>query len=135
MGKKIGFFKAYGKMWKNTFNYYAKANQREYWIPFFFNLFLALVDAVILIATKGEGKSASILPILLTVYLAVSILPFISLTVRRLRDTGRKGWYTLLLLFVGIGTVIVLVWCTGAGLFDAAANSNVCVYGPPEMFE
>ena len=60
-------------------------------------------------------------------YLCFSVIPWISLTVRRLRDAGKSGWWTLLVLVVGIGA--------GNSSFNPVYNEVEAVYGPPEMFD
>ena len=74
------------------------------------------------------------------IYLCLSIIPWIPLTVRRLRDAGKSGWWTILLLFVGIGHIILLFLCAlgstiGGVAFFAANNRAPSVYGPPEWFD
>ena len=170
MNEKIGFFKALGLMWKNIFNYKGKANRREYWFPVLFNTIIIGIAVIMLILTDeyefdAPGPVFETITWVLVAYLIISIIPFISLTVRRLHDAGKSGWWTCLLLAVGAGTIWVLLMCTSivsdtgsvasfVNRFDPffnmqenvygpppwddynpADNGNVDVYGPPEWFD
>ena len=37
-------------------------------------------------------------------------LPGLAVSIRRLHDLGRSGWYFLLILIPLIGTIILLIW-------------------------
>ena len=80
-----------------------------------------------------------ILAIIKLLYLGLSLIPWIALTVRRLRATGKSGWWTLLLLFLGVGQIILLFLCTIgsgiAGAFTPDLNVPTGIYGPPEMLD
>ena len=85
---------------------------------------------------------------------ALHVIPMMALTVRRLRDAGKKPFLAVLSCLAGIGTVIVMLVCLlsvsatgelpfgninacvyGPPPFDPNNNVNVDVYGPPEMFD
>jgi len=146
--KKTTFFGAIGKMWAKTFDYKGKATQKEYWFPFIFHALIMLIAAGLLVAsfmTEEFGLLLCLAAFALLGYLTLSILPWISLTIRRLRDAGKSGWWTLLLLIVGIGVIALLIICSagsavynvtgGSGGFDPFYNEEPAVYGPPEIFD
>lgn len=54
------------------------------------------------------------------IYLLVTSLPRIAVAVRRLHDTGRSGWWILLALLPGPGTLALLYWFILDG--EPAAN-------------
>lgn len=52
-------------------------------------------------------------------------LPHLAVTVRRLHDTGKPGWWLLIGLIPLLGPIVLIVWLASAG--DHQGN----VYGPP----
>lgn len=167
---KVNFFTAYGLMWKRCFDYKGTSKRAEFWFPFIWQCIFGTITTVMclihlligLFLPQARFVTMAILG-LFVIYMVVSIIPFASLTVRRLEDTGKSGWYYLLILLVGVGTVIVLVLCaagsstaviatnSGNGFFvqdnipaaiygppedyDPSNNMEPDIYGPPEMFE
>lgn len=125
------------EMWKRIFDYKGRSGIKEYWIPFALNAVLAVIIVLCLFI-----KETFMLPfmayaaIAAAAYLAVSLIPFISLTVRRLHDAGKSGKWYLLSFILGIGAVIVIIMCAGkADTFDPYSNFAAGVYGPPPDYE
>ena len=56
--------------------------------------------------------------------LIITLIPFLSVSARRLHDINRTGWWLLLWLFLGIGWVILIAWGIRRG--DEGTNK----YGP-----
>lgn len=86
-----------------------RARRKEYWMFFLFNLLisiaLGIVDGVIgtLDATTGLG-------LLGTLYALAVLIPGIAVSVRRLHDIGKSGWWLLLLFIPLIGAIVILVF-------------------------
>ena len=86
-----------------------RARRMEYWFFFLFNflisILLGLVDAVTgtLNAEAGVGLFGAI-------YGLAVLIPGIAVTVRRLHDTGRSGWWFLLIFIPIIGGLVLLVF-------------------------
>ncbi|MCD7730686.1 MAG: DUF805 domain-containing protein, partial [Oscillospiraceae bacterium] len=119
------------ELWKRTFDYKGRSGKKEFWIPFAIHAALAIIF-VILIFLKMIINPLAIPIIILGIYLAAGILPFISLTVRRLHDTGRSGGWYWLIFALGVGAVILIIMLAGRTYsFDPTTNFGVCVYGPP----
>jgi uncharacterized membrane protein YhaH (DUF805 family) len=81
-----------------------RSRRKEYW---FFTLFFVLASIVALgldmaLGTMDEETGAGLLGGLLTLAL---LLPSIAVTIRRLHDTGRSGWWILIFLIPVIGLV------------------------------
>ena len=150
---KVNFFTAYGLMWKRCFDYKGISKRAEFWFPFIWQCIFGTIITVMciihllvgLFLPQARFVTMAILG-LLVIYMVVSIIPFASLTVRRLEDTGKSGWYYLLVLFAGVGTVIVLVLCAAAsstavistnsgGGFFVQDNIPAAIYGPPEDYD
>ena len=150
MEEKITFFGAYKRMWANTFNYKGTATLKEYWFPFIVQVLVACASCGLLYASfvvETGGLWYCLGAFALAGYLLLSLLPWVSLTVRRLRDAGKSGWWTLLLLIVGVGLLILMILCASASAiynvngdrpirpFDPSQNEQPVVYGPPEIFD
>ena len=137
--EKITFWEAVGRMWKNIFNFKGTAGIKEYWYPVAMHIAVGAAELALVLIAGSQASGSTALWVVIYVlgaYLLVSLLPLLSLTVRRLHDTGRKGWWAALSLAVGIGTVILCVFCSQVSAqFAPWNNQAVCVYGPPEWFE
>lgn len=141
---KVGFFGSIGRLWANIFDYKGKASKREYWFPVLFSAILGSVAFLMFYLSDVLFTWDSLCwytGMILTAYLCLSVVPFIALTVRRLHDTGRKGWWTFLLLVIGIGTLCIMMMCAGNSgssvgiIFNPLNNVQEDVYGPPEWFD
>ena len=59
-----------------------------------------------------------------TVVALLLVIPSIAVTIRRLHDTGRSGWWWFLSLLCGIGAIILFIFC----LIEGTRGPNE--YGP-----
>ncbi len=135
MGEKIVFFKAYGLMWKNIFNYKSEASRDEYRGPVILNIItvVLLIAAFAALVITGSDTLVTVVAVL-ALYYIIAMIPFAALSVRRLHTLGKSGWWSCLLLIVGVGVIWLLSICvsgsSGSG-FKPWDNNNVNVYGPP----
>ncbi len=108
---------------KRYFAYRGRATRKEYW---WFTLFYGVVFVLTVFADVllGTFNAALSLGALSGFYVVASFSPMLAVTVRRLHDVGRSGWWCLLGLVPGVGSVILLVIC----VFDSQPGSNA--YGP-----
>jgi len=86
-----------------------RARRKEYW---YFVLFycLALVALVIvdgIIGTLEEEAGAGLLSGL---FVLVTFVPTLAVTVRRLHDTNRRGWWILINIIPVIGEIVLLIF-------------------------
>jgi uncharacterized membrane protein YhaH (DUF805 family) len=87
----------------NYVNFTDRACRSEYW---YWALFYVLASAAIDTWIVG-------LPIIATIFILATILPGVSVSVRRLHDLDRSGWWLLLDLVPLVGWIILIVWfCT-----------------------
>lgn len=92
----------YFKVWRDWQNFSGRATRTEYWM---FTLFNVVIIA--LISMIGVFIDTDIIDI---VYSIAVFIPALAVTVRRLHDTGRSGWWLLLFLIPVIGFIILLVF-------------------------
>jgi uncharacterized membrane protein YhaH (DUF805 family) len=97
-----------------------RARRKEYWL---FTLFAALIYVVLLAVALATHGSPAMIGVAGLVELAL-LLPAWGVTVRRLHDTGRSGWWILFGIVPLVGAITLLVfYCT-----DSQAGANK--YGP-----
>ena len=135
MKRETSFSSSYSAFWKKIFDYKGTSSLREYWQPVGLHIGLCVLAVIFYVLSRNESEWFRIPFWILTVYLVISFVPFVALTVRRLRDTGMSGLWALLLLFVGAGTCVVLCLCAAGSSFLPWNNRPVNVYGPPEWFQ
>ncbi len=113
-----GFFMEwYLKVLKNYVGFEGRAQRMEYWMFALFNALIALVLSLLMYVSE-------FLYFLVLIYYAAVLLPSLAVTVRRLHDTGKSGWWILISLVPLVGSIILLVFvCT-----DSQAGDNQ--YGP-----
>ena len=106
----------YVKVLKQYVDFSGRARRREYWMFFLINVVilnvLSLIDTGGFRATSGGGSfyAANSLGLLSGLYTLAVLLPSIAVTVRRLHDTDRTGWWILLGFIPIIGGIVLLVF-------------------------
>lgn len=94
------------KCLKNYVNFSGRARRKEYW---FFTLFCMLIGIAFGILKGLAGDAAVIISLINLLVSIALILPGIAVTVRRLHDTGRSGWWYLL-VFTIVGIIPLIIW-------------------------
>ena len=90
----------------NYVNFSDRASRSEYWYFYLFTGLGALASGIIDSWIIG-------LPIINTIFILATLLPLLSVGVRRLHDLDRSGWWVLLDLVPLVGWIILLIWfCT-----------------------
>ncbi|MDH5182393.1 MAG: DUF805 domain-containing protein [Gammaproteobacteria bacterium] len=86
-----------------------RASRSEYWFFTLFNLIIAIVLGFV-DGAAGLISAESGMGVLGSIYMLAVLLPGIAVTVRRLHDTGRSGWWLLLILIPLLGALALLVF-------------------------
>lgn len=95
-----------------------RASRAEYWWPALVNIVIGLVLSLL--------SQASVFFLVIYVIFSLALLiPSLAVTVRRLHDTGRSGWWILIALIPIIGAIVLIVFLASEG--SRGANQ----YGPP----
>jgi uncharacterized membrane protein YhaH (DUF805 family) len=97
---------SFGDAIRTVFNKYAvfsgRARRSEFW---WFSLFAGIVYLVADIIDVAIGK-----PIFVVIVVLALVVPSLAVTVRRLHDTNRSGWWILIGLIPLIGGIVLLVF-------------------------
>jgi uncharacterized membrane protein YhaH (DUF805 family) len=80
-----------------------RARRKEYWMFFLFNVIILFVLGFV----EGFAGSPGIVSML---YSLGVLIPSIAVSVRRLHDTDRSGWWLLIGLVPLIGAIVLLVY-------------------------
>lgn len=110
----------YVKVLKNYVGFEGRARRKEYWMFVLIHFLVCLVLSII--------ELMIFLPGLLTgLYGLAVLLPSLAVSVRRLHDIGKSGWWVLISLIPVIGTIICIVYLCDPG--DEGENQ----YGPSPL--
>ena len=85
-----------------------RARRMEYWMFYLFNTIFAFA-CVALDAVVTNVLKISFSPFYLLYALAV-LLPGLAVTVRRLHDSGKSGWWILIAFVPCVGPIVLLVF-------------------------
>jgi len=109
----MNFFEAVSSGFRNYVNFSGRAVRSEYWYWTLFVTIVVVVFGVIdeLLYPGAEMGAFSIVNMLVSLAL---ILPGIAVSVRRLHDIDRTGWW-LLLGFTIIGAFVLIYWACQRG--------------------
>jgi uncharacterized membrane protein YhaH (DUF805 family) len=118
-----------------TLNKYAdfggRARRREYWM---FHLINFIISVAVGFAAGLVGGMLGLNQTLVTgialLYSVAMFIPSLAVWVRRLHDTGRSGWWSLIVLIPLIGAVVLLVWAVQ----DSEPGSNTYGKNPKTSF-
>ncbi|MEP3561881.1 MAG: DUF805 domain-containing protein [Marinobacter sp.] len=86
-----------------------RARRKEYWFFILFNIIISLVLGAI-DGVMGSYSETAGVGLLGGIYSLAVLIPGIAVTVRRLHDTGRSGWWFLIVLVPVIGALVLLVF-------------------------
>jgi uncharacterized membrane protein YhaH (DUF805 family) len=102
----MGFTEAISAGFRNYVNFSGRASRPEFW---YWVLFAIIVSVVAKVIDLVLFPSADVSPINSLVGLAL-FLPGLGVSVRRLHDIDRTGWWILLVLIPLIGAIILIIW-------------------------
>jgi uncharacterized membrane protein YhaH (DUF805 family) len=129
----MGLGEAVRSTYKNYANFLGTTSRSEYWLFILYTLMVTAVlslialaiiifgslGAVLLGANQGSsaavgGVSASLIFLFIVVgifglWLLASIIPYVSSTVRRVRDAGLSGLFVLVIFIPAVGNIILFI--------------------------
>jgi len=105
-----------------------RARRKEYWFFVLFNAIFAIaamiLDNILGLAIEDVGYGPFYI-----LYALATIVPGVAVSVRRLHDIGKSGWYILLAFIPCVGAIILLIFDLTPG--DTGDNE----YGPDPIAE
>ncbi len=122
----MGFMDAVKRGFTHASNLGGRAPRAEFW---YFHLFGLIVGIVIALLTGGAALSggaemgAGVGIIYLAYYVVFGLLN-LSVSIRRLHDIGKSGWWVLLSLIPLVGILILIWWWAQPGSAEANKYGN-----------
>ncbi len=126
----MGFMDALTTVLRNKYGTFSgRASRSEYWWSYLGMAVIAMVLQIVgIVGAFALGSLNEGLGLLfgsvVFVGLFALVIPSLSVSVRRLHDTGKSGWMLLIMLIPCIGFILWLVWM----IEDGQAHANA--YGP-----
>ena len=85
-----------------------RARRKEFWMFVLFNFIISVVISIIFTGLALAAESPALAAIAYVYSLAV-LIPGIAVSVRRLHDIGKSGWFLLIALIPIVGPIWLLV--------------------------
>ena len=115
----IGYWKKV--VLENYANFTGRARRAEFW-------WYALANFIVSVVLNLLQAAASIFVVLVVIYGLAVLIPGIAVGIRRLHDTGKTGWWLLIVLIPLVGIIVLIVfWAT-----DSTPGAND--YGMSEKY-
>ncbi|MCM3617018.1 DUF805 domain-containing protein [Sutcliffiella horikoshii] len=92
---------------RNYFNFSGRARRKEYWIFTIVN-FLIFWSVLYLLDITVPSDLVAI--IFASVFLLVTLIPSLSVMIRRLHDIGKSGWWYFIVLIPIAGAITLFVF-------------------------
>ena len=122
----MGFTDSLNSCFENYTSFSGRAARAEYW---WFAVFIAAVYFIATTADSVVFGSDSRLQLFGLVAAVALFMPALSVSIRRLHDLDRSGWWLLVALVPIFGAVVLLLWYFSRGTY----GSNR--YGPDPLRE
>ena len=127
------FTSAIATCFRKYADFSGRARRSEYWKFMFFTMIVevlttAVFTTIIPIVVDINGSEISL------IYLAACLifaLPKLAVSVRRLHDIGKSGWFYLISLIPVVGQIIFFIWCVK----DSEARTNKYGQDPKDSEE
>ena len=113
----LSFIQAISTCFRKYINFSGRARRSEYWYFFIFGVLVTIIARILDAVTFGLG-SGETGPIN-NIAVLVLFMPYLSVTARRLHDSGRSVWRQLWVITV-IGSFFVLYWL----IIEGNSNKN-----------
>ncbi|HUB18058.1 MAG TPA: DUF805 domain-containing protein [Acidobacteriaceae bacterium] len=116
----------YLMVWQKYAEFNGRSRRKEYWMFVLFNMvvYLVLYAGGLAMFFAGQRSIGFILMAACVVYALAALIPGLAVSVRRLHDTNKSGWWILIAFVPLVGGIILLVLMAIEG--DPSNN----LYGP-----
>ena len=104
--------KGFVDYWKNFFNFKDRTTRKDYWMAV---LFIFLISFVIGLIFPGTTETTSNTfnyqaSTVSSIWSLITLIPSFAVTVRRLHDINKSGWWVLIELVPIVGLIVMLVF-------------------------
>jgi len=123
----MSFTEAVRSVYRNYATFDGRAPRSEYWWFQLFNVLvtLAIYAAGIAVAAVSRNAGFGLILVAAIVYAVLTFVPSLAVTVRRLHDSDKSGWWLLIVFIPYVGALILLIFM----VLDSSVGFNR--YGPP----
>ncbi|WP_010198504.1 DUF805 domain-containing protein [Bacillus sp. m3-13] len=96
---------------RNYFNFSGRAGRKEYWIfTLVHSVIFWVIPMFIAYFFQDSEIIVGIFGLFYLIFILGTIIPVISINVRRLHDIGKSGWWYLIILIPIVGGIILFVF-------------------------
>lgn len=106
-----------------------RARRMEYWMFQLFTQLILFAIAIFAIIQGAPEHHSTFVTIIGMLYIAIILVPSLSVSVRRLHDVGISGWVLLIAVIPYLGGLVLLI------LFCVPGSKGPNKYGPDPMTE
>lgn len=111
----------YLEVLKKYADFSGRARRKEYWMFILINMLISIAIGFVAGFVGGAlGLSSNMSMALALLYSVAVFVPSLAVSVRRLHDTGRSGWWLLIVLVPILGGLALLVFAVQ----DSQPGSN-----------
>jgi uncharacterized membrane protein YhaH (DUF805 family) len=115
LAQSENFIEYYQKeFWKRSFDFDGETSRKSFWTVFGWNLLIELILVFIGLGTSLESSKKELSNYFVLVpfygYIVISLIPNISIQIRRLRDLGKNPLWILINFVPLVGGIILLIF-------------------------
>ncbi len=122
----MGFMDAVKNALQNNYvNFSGRASRSEYWWFYLFTVLVSTGTQILMGVFAALGDAGIMIGLGFGVLVMLGIfLPSLGVSVRRMHDIGKSGWFLLIGLIPCVGLILLIVWMVS----DGEPHDNM--YGP-----
>lgn len=104
--------KGFVDFWKNYFNFKDRTTRKDFWLTVLIYYLITFVLGMIFPGTSEvtENSYNFQMSTVSSIWSIATIIPYVAMSVRRLHDTNRSGWWYLIGLIPIVGWIVLLVF-------------------------
>ena len=106
----MNFTEAIASAFRNYVTFSGRACRSEYWYWYLFLFICSIIANVIDYSVFSESEYTPVS----TIFSLATFLPCLAISIRRLHDIDRTGWW-FLIAFTIIGLILLLIWACMKG--------------------
>lgn len=94
----------YVRVFQNYANFKGRDTRKQYWMFVLFNIIISFVIGFVAGLILGDAAS-----IVTSIYSLAILLPSLAISIRRMHDIGKSGWWILVSLIPIVGCIWYIV--------------------------